>query len=39
VSSIPQRTDADLLDEIAALRARETELETARMNNVLRNYI
>jgi uncharacterized protein YhfF len=34
VSSIPQRTDADLLDEIAALRARETELEAARAGAV-----
>jgi uncharacterized protein YhfF/two-component sensor histidine kinase len=30
VSSLPQHTDADLLDEIAALRRRETELEAAR---------
>jgi uncharacterized protein YhfF/two-component sensor histidine kinase len=30
VSSLPQHTDADLLDEIAALRERETELEAAR---------
>jgi uncharacterized protein YhfF/two-component sensor histidine kinase len=29
VSSLPQHTDADLLDEIAALRERENELEAA----------
>jgi uncharacterized protein YhfF/two-component sensor histidine kinase len=30
MSSLPQHTDADLLQEIAALRARELELEAAR---------
>jgi hypothetical protein len=29
VSSPPQHTEADLLDEIAAQRERETELEAA----------